>query len=109
MKRLVLVLAVITLAIGCANSPIQPGKNPPVISLFAADNARITFSLQQTTNIHWEVLDTKATVRIDPFPGNVPTIGSASVVPTQIGVISFTLTATNRYGSSQRFVTVTVN
>jgi hypothetical protein len=108
LRSLLVVVAMVGL-VGCSGleNPTQPSKNPPVISVFAADTGRITIS--QTTNLRWEVLDKDARVRIDPYPGNVGNIGSAAVVPTVVGPINFTLTATNEHGSSQRIVTVTVN
>lgn len=107
--RLIGVLVMAVGLVGCSGleSPTQPSENPPVIAVFAADLGRITIS--QTTTLRWEVLDKDARVRIDPYPGNVGHIGSASVVPTIVGPINFTLTATNEHGSSQRIVTVTVN
>ena len=110
MKQFVVIAAIVTL-MGCNSAPTapskgQPNNTAPVISLFAADSTKLT--LVQTTNLHWEVLDQTAEIRIDPYPGNVPALGSASVVPVTTGVISFTLTARNQFGTTQRFVTITV-
>lgn len=105
-KYLAVIVALVG-TIGCAGqNPIVPSDITPTITLFAADNSRLTSG--QTTMLRWEVVDVGAKVRIDPYPGNVPTVGSAPVVPTGSGVLSFVLTATNKYGSTQRFVTVTV-
>ena len=111
MKKLLPVLLFTLLAMGCGDSPVAPSQNPnnpPVITLFAADQVRLTLLLNQSTMLRWEVADQNATVRIDPFPGNVPSIGSAPVLPTVVGTLNFVLTATNSSGSSQRFVTVVV-
>lgn len=92
-------------------TPPSNPSNPvgvPIILLFAADNYNLSFFKGETTTIRWEVADQKAIVRIDPFPGNVPSIGSALVVPSRVGTISFTLTATNANGSSQRFFSIVV-
>jgi hypothetical protein len=109
MKYFVVLLALV-LCVGCANNrnPTAPTDITPVITLFAADNTRLSFVGGQTTMLRWEVADVSAKVRIDPYPGNVPTVGSAPVVPIATGTLSFVLTATNQYGSTQRFVTVTV-
>lgn len=114
MTRLLSVLCVVVLlvgSIGCAGSqnPTTPSDITPTITLFAADNVRLSLLGGQTTMLRWEVTDVNAKVRIDPYPGNVPLVGSAAVVPTSVGTLNFVLTATNSYGSSQRFVTVTVN
>lgn len=108
MKYFVALLALIV-CVGCADTsrnPLAPTDGTPSITLFAADSVRLTVA--QSTMLRWEVADVSAKVRIDPYPGNVPTVGSAAVVPTSVGTLNFVLTATNQYGSTQRFVTVTV-
>jgi hypothetical protein len=109
MKSFLVVLALVAM-VGCTGSqnPVTPSDITPTITLFAADNTRLTFISGQSTMLRWEVSDVTAKVRIDPYPGNVPTVGSSPIVPTGVGTLSFVLTATNQYGSSQRFVTVTV-
>lgn len=109
MKSLLLVVAL--LSVGCADgvrNPITPSDIVPTITLFAADSVKLSLAGNQTTMLRWEVSDVAAKVRIDPYPGNVPGVGSSPVVPTSVGTLNFTLTATNQYGSSQRFVTITV-
>lgn len=107
---LVCVVAMFVGSMGCANSqnPTMPSDITPTITLFAADNVRLSLLGGQTTMLRWEVTDVTAKVRIDPYPGNVPLVGSAAVVPTSVGTLNFVITATNQYGSTQRFVTVTV-
>lgn len=84
--------------------PTGPGA-APIISLFAADQVRIT--LGQTATLRWEVLEKDALVRIDPAPGNVGNVGNAVVTPT--ASITYSLLARSPNGlASQRSVTVTV-
>lgn len=91
-------------------SPTTPtvATAAPVISLFAPDS--ITVRVGQVVTLRWEVEGSAdTTVRIDPTPGNVPLVGSAVVAaPSITGTLSYTLTAKNKAGTSQRFVTVTV-
>jgi hypothetical protein len=110
MKYFVALLALVV-TMGCSGqqNPVTPSDITPTITLFAADSNRLSFTGGQTTMLRWEVTDVAAKVRIDPYPGNVPAVGSAAIVPTSTGTLNFTLTATNAFGSTQRFVTVTVN
>lgn len=107
---LICVVALLVGSIGCANSqnPTVPSDITPTITLFAADSVRLSLIGGQTTMLRWEVADVTAKVRIDPYPGNVPVVGSASIVPTAVGTLNFVITATNQFGATQRFVTVTV-
>ena len=113
MKRLMTVILLVTLALtvgACDNNSTLPTTptNTPVISLFSADSVKFSLLGQGVTNLHWEVLDTKAMVRIDPLPGNVPYVGSAQFAPAAVGTYNFTLTATNANGTTQRFITIVV-
>lgn len=113
MKRLLLGILLVALALtgsACADSPTAPTspQGTPVISLFSADSVRFSLTTVGNTTLRWEVTDNQALVRIDPFPGNVPYVGSAQFVPSVTGSYSFTLTATNQHGTTQRFVTVVV-
>lgn len=112
MRRLLLVIITLLALTGsaCGDSTTLPTAptNTPVISLFSADAVRFSLLTQGNTTLRWEVSDTKALVRIDPFPGNVPYIGSAAFVPSVTGTYSFTLTATNTNGTTQRFITIVV-
>lgn len=103
-------IAVSTLGlVACSDSPTTPSQTSdarPTIVMFSVDSPKI--GVLQTTTLRWEVADTTSDVRIDPYPGNVPYIGSAQVVPTTAGPIVFTINATNKFGTSQRTVTVTV-
>ena len=110
MKRLLTVVALALTVSACADTPLQPTSptGTPVISLFTADAVRFSLLSVGQTTLRWEVTDTQALVRIDPFPGNVPYVGSAAFVPVVTGTYSFTLTATNKNGTTQRFISVVV-
>ena len=113
MTRLLGILSlvcVLFVTAGCSgqNNPVVPSDITPTITLFAADSVRLSLLGGQTTMLRWEVADVTAKVRIDPYPGNVPVVGSASIVPTSVGTLNFVITASNQFGATQRFVTVTV-
>ena len=95
----------------CGDSPTQPTQAPPTISLFTVEPGRVVLGLNvnNTYTLRWEVLDQDAAVRIDPLPGNVPHIGTHVVSPTTVGTFSYTITARNAFGTTQRFVSVVVN
>lgn len=83
--------------------PTTPARAPE-ISLFSADTARVTYTAG--TFIRWEVLDPSASVRIDPYPGNVGPVGTVFVLPQTTTV--YTLNARNAFGTTQRALIVVV-
>lgn len=113
MMRKLLAMVLLAVALtgsACADTPTAPTSptGTPVISLFTADSVRFSLLTVGATTLRWEVTDPQALVRIDPFPGNVPYVGSAQFVPSVTGSYSFTLNATNSKGTTQRFVTIVV-
>jgi len=103
---LVLLVLLISVGVSACNdkNPLQPIGNPPVIDLFSASAATVSFG--NAVTLRWEVADPKALVRIDPAPGNVAVVGSANV-PLMTST-TFTLTARNDHGQTQRLLTVLV-
>jgi len=100
-----------TCATGTCGTPTLPGiLNPqqriPEIAIFASDSYRIGRWDGVGTFLRWDVSDNLANVRIDPYPGNVPAVGSVVVFP---GVTTtYTLTARNNVGTVQRQLTILV-
>lgn len=114
-KTFLVALALVAVGLiftGCeSDSPIQPGGNAPVISVFNASPTTVVLPFLVSAAIpqvqlRWEVLDKEAQVRIDPVPGNVPTVGS--VLLTIKEDTTFYLVAWNKFGTTQRSVSVVV-
>lgn len=99
----VLVVATIGLAAGCA--PTTPGKPSakPTINSFTANPATITAG--QRTKLSWNVSGA-ATVDIQPGIGSVGASESLELSPA--ANTTYKLTATNEAGSTTNAVTVTV-
>lgn len=108
MKRLILVLAVLVLPLTMAcngKTPTSPG-NEPTITTFSAD--ALTVKVGTTITLRWDVTPATADVRIDPFVGNVPVVGSTSLILT--GTTTFVLNARASLtgAAAQRVLTIVV-
>ena len=78
---------------------------PPVISSFTASSS--TIGLGGSITLSW--VTNATTVSIDQGVGSVEApSGSATVTPTSIGTLTYTLTATNSAGSNNDTVIITV-
>ncbi len=79
-------------------------QNPPQIQAFTV--TPVSINEGQSATLAWTVADAD-TVQILPGIGEVePTTGTRSVSPG--GTVTYTLTATNGFGQTQRMVTLTV-
>lgn len=109
-SRLLIVVGAVVLAaafLGAACDRLSPAapSDFPIITSFSSDATSIKTGT--STTLRWDVGDPTASVRIDPFVGNVPVVGSVTVTLT--ATTTFTLNARAQSGASaQRVLTVVV-
>lgn len=115
--RLLAVVALVltfTSALACADKiPTGPDREPgnrPEILIFEAVSTKLLIG--QATIVRWDVSDKSAEIRIDGSSSSIgnglPDSGQFTFTASSLGTFTYTLTATNRYGSSSRFVTILV-
>jgi len=100
--------------LACADKvPTAPGGpigNRPEIIVFEAASSRVVVG--QSTFVRWEVADKNSEIRIDgsstSIGNGLPDSGQFTFTATAVGTFTFTLIATNTFGTSSRFVTITV-
>jgi hypothetical protein len=99
--------AIAWLVLPSCNKVTAP-SNPldaPVITFFSADS--LTVKTGTPVTLRWDVSGNNSDVRIDPHLGNVPPVGSASII--LFSTTTFTLNARAAAGASaQRILTVIV-
>lgn len=84
---------------------VNPPPGPPVITAFSATPASVT--LGQTTTLAWTVAGATS-LSVDNTVGSVTGLTSKVVTPAALGSLTYTLTATNGFGSTQATTQVTV-
>ena len=107
MKGLFLSLLVCVALVGsaCSKNPVGP-SDTPTITTFTADSLSVKAGTAVT--LRWDVTPSTAEVRVDPSIGNVPVLGSATVILN--ATTTFTLNARSPTTGSavQRVLTVVV-
>jgi hypothetical protein len=89
-----------------ATLTVNSAPHAPVITSFTANPTSITIG--QSTTLAWAVTGANS-LSIDGAIGDVTGLTSKQVTPTNIGSITYTLTATNTVGSTPATTQVTVN
>lgn len=85
---------------------VMPSPIPPVIINFAGSPAVI--ALGSTTSLGWAVTAARS-LSVDNGVGDVSNLDTKVVRPDQVGVVTYTLSATNGAGTSTKTTSVTVN